>query len=128
MESKVYSESAAELNQASAMKARAEAWQTANYAGPEAKARTSSARSVVDLNERRGHEINAAIRFIDEQIKTEGTKRVLHMSDAALNDAKQALVDLEAITNFRGHSVKRFLSSTNNIHRTMEIKGFPVTI
>ena len=44
----------------------------------------------------RGHEINAAIRFIDEQIKTEGTKRVLHMSDAALNDAKQALVDLEA--------------------------------
>ena len=89
-------ESAAELNQASAMKARAEAWQTANYAGPEAEARTSSARSVVDLNERRGHEINAAIRFIDEQIKTEGTKRVLHMSDAALNDAKQALVDLEA--------------------------------
>ena len=64
--------------------------------GPEAEARTSSARSVVDLNERRGHEINAAIRFIDEQIKTEGTKRVLHMSDAALNDAKQALVDLEA--------------------------------
>ena len=52
--------------------------------------------SVVDLNERRGQEINAAIRFIDEQIKTEGTKRVLHMSDAALNDAKQALVDLEA--------------------------------
>ena len=89
-------ESAAELNQASAMKARAEAWQTANYAGPEADARTASARSVVDLNERRGHEINAAIRFIDEQIKTEGTKRVLHMSDAALNDAKQALVDLEA--------------------------------
>ena len=89
-------ESAAELNQASAMKARAEAWQTANYAGPEAEARTSSARSVVDLNERRGQEINAAIRFIDEQIKTEGTKRVLHMSDAALNDAKQALTDLEA--------------------------------
>ena len=75
---------------------RAEAWQTANYAGPEADARTASARSTVDLNERRGHEINAAIRFIDEQIKTEGTKRVLHMSDAALNDAKQALVDLEA--------------------------------
>ena len=49
-----------------------------------------------DSDERRGHEINAAIRFIDEQIKTEGTKRVLHMSDAALNDAKQALVDLEA--------------------------------
>ena len=89
-------ESAADLNQASAMKARAEAWQTANYAGPEADARTASARSVVDLNERRGQEINAAIRFIDEQIKTEGTKRVLHMSDAALNDAKQALVDLEA--------------------------------
>lgn len=89
-------ESAAELNLASAMKARAEAWQTANYAGPEADARTASARSVVDLNERRGHEINAAIRFIEEQIKTEGTKRVLHMSDAALNDAKQALVDLEA--------------------------------
>ena len=89
-------ESAAELNQASAMKARAEAWQTANYAGPEADARTASARSVVDLNERRGQEINAAIRFIDEQIKTEGTKRVLHMSDAALNDARQALVDLEA--------------------------------
>ena len=42
----------------------------------------------------RDWEINAAIRFIDEQIKTEGTKRVLHMSDAALNDAKQALVDL----------------------------------
>ena len=42
------------------------------------------------------HEISAAIRFIDEQIKTEATKRVLHMSDAALNDAKQALVDLEA--------------------------------
>ena len=42
-------ESVAELNQASAMKARAEAWQTANYAGPEAEARTSSARSVVDL-------------------------------------------------------------------------------
>ena len=88
--------SAAELNEASAMKARAEAWQTANYAGPEADARTASARSAVDLNERRGQEINAAIRFIDEQIKTEGTKRVLHMSDAALNDAKQALVDLEA--------------------------------
>ena len=35
------------------MKARAEAWQTANYAGPEAEARTSSARSVVDYNERR---------------------------------------------------------------------------
>ena len=84
------------LNQASAMKARAEAWQTANYAGPEADARTASARSAVDLNERRGHEINAAIRFIEEQIKTEDTKRILHMSDAALNDAKQALVDLEA--------------------------------
>ena len=39
---------------------------------------------------------NTAIRFIEEQIKTEGTKRVLHMSDAALNDAKQALTDLEA--------------------------------
>ena len=38
--------SAAELNEASAIKARAEAWQTANYAGPEAEARTSSARSV----------------------------------------------------------------------------------
>ena len=48
------------------MKARAEAWQTANYAGPEADARNASARSVVDLNERRGQEINAAIRFIDE--------------------------------------------------------------
>ena len=58
--------SAAELNEASAMKARAEAWQTANYAGPEADARTASARSAVDLNERRGHEINAAIRFIEE--------------------------------------------------------------
>ena len=57
---------AAELNQASAMKARAEAWQTANYAGSEADARTASARSAVDLNERRGHEINAAIRFIEE--------------------------------------------------------------
>ena len=44
----------------------------------------------------RGNEINAAIRFIEEQIKTEDTKRILHMSDAALNDAKQALVDLEA--------------------------------
>ena len=88
--------SAAELNQASAMKARAEAWQTANYAGPEADARTASARSAVDLNERRGNEINAAIRFIEEQIKTEDTKRILHMSDAALNDAKQTLVDLEA--------------------------------
>ena len=32
----------------------------------------------------------------NKQIKTEGTKRVLHVSDAALNDAKQALVDLEA--------------------------------
>ena len=53
-------------------------------------------RSAVDLNERRGQEINAAIRFIEEQIKTEDTKRILHMSDAALNDAKQALVDLEA--------------------------------
>ena len=42
------------LNQASAMKARAEAWQTANYAGPEADARTASARSAVDLNESRG--------------------------------------------------------------------------
>ena len=31
----------AELNQASAMEARAEAWQTANYAGPEADARTA---------------------------------------------------------------------------------------
>ena len=41
-------ESVAELNQASAMKARAEAWQTANYAGPEADARTASARSVVE--------------------------------------------------------------------------------
>ena len=30
--------SAADLNEASAMKARAEAWQTANYAGPEADA------------------------------------------------------------------------------------------
>ena len=78
------------------MKARAEAWQTANYAGPEADARTASARSAVDLNERRGNEINAAIRFIEEQIKTEDTKRILHMSDAALNDAKQTLVDLEA--------------------------------
>ena len=45
---------------------------------------------------RRGNEINAAIRFIEEQIKTEDTKRILHMSNAALNDAKQALVDLEA--------------------------------
>lgn len=89
-------QSAVELNEASAMKARAEAWQIANYGGPESDARTASARSVVDLNERRGHEINAAIRFIEEQIKTEGTKRVLHMSDAALNDAKQALTDLEA--------------------------------
>ena len=89
-------QSAVELNQAGAMKARAEAWQIANYGGPESESRTASARSVVDLNERRGQEINAAIRFIEEQIKTEGTKRVLHMSDAALNDARQALVDLEA--------------------------------
>ena len=45
---------------------------------------------------RYAQEINAAIRFIEEQIKTEDTKRILHMSDAALNDAKQTLVDLEA--------------------------------
>ena len=79
-----------------ALRVQLAAWQTANYAGPEADARTASARAAVDLNERRGHEINAAIRFIEEQIKTEDTKRILHMSDAALNDAKQALVDLEA--------------------------------
>ena len=42
----IWREFVGELNQASAMKARAEAWQTANYAGPEAEARTSSARSV----------------------------------------------------------------------------------
>lgn len=88
-------QSAAELNQASAMKARAEAWQTSNYAGPEAEARTSSARSVVDLNERRGHEINAAIQFINQQIKTEMTKRELHLSDADLNRAKEALTKLQ---------------------------------
>ena len=64
-------ESVVEFNQAAAMKARAEAWHTANYGGPDTEARTASARSVVDLNERRGQEINAAIRFIDEQIKTE---------------------------------------------------------
>ena len=87
--------SAAELNKASAMKARAEAWQTANYAGPEAEARTSSARSVVDLNERRGHEINSAIQFINQQIKTEMTKRELHLSDADLNRAKEALTKLQ---------------------------------
>ena len=52
-------------------------------------------RSAVDLNERRGNAINAAIRFIEEQIKTEDTKRILHMSDAALNDVKQTLTDLE---------------------------------
>ena len=57
------------MNQASAMKARAEAWQTANYAGPEADARTASARSVVDLNERRGREINAAIRFLMNKLR-----------------------------------------------------------
>ena len=62
-------ESVAELNQASAMKARAEAWQTANYAGPEADARTASARSVVDLNERRGQEINAAIRLLMSKLR-----------------------------------------------------------
>ena len=88
-------ESASELNKASAMKARAEAWQTANYAGAEAEARAASARSVVDLNERRGHEINSAIQFINEQIKTEMTKRELHLSDADLNRAKEALTKLQ---------------------------------
>ena len=78
------------------MKARAEGWQNANYDGKEADDRNESARYDVDINERRGNEINAAIRFIEEQIKTEDTKRILHMSDAALNDAKQTLVDLEA--------------------------------
>ena len=60
--------------------------------------RTTNRKSRIkqSSNERRGQEINAAIRFIDEQIKTENTKRILHMSDAALSDAKQALVDLEA--------------------------------
>lgn len=89
-------ESAAELNQASAMKARAEAWQTSNYAGPEAEARTSSARSVVDLNERRGREIDAAIRYINQQEKTEYTKRELHLSDADLNRAREALTKLQS--------------------------------
>ena len=89
-------ESAAELNQASAMKARAEAWQTVNYAGPEAEARTSSARSVVDYNERRGQEIDAAIKFIKEQTKTEWTKRELQLSDSKLKDAEEALVKLRS--------------------------------
>ena len=30
------------------------------------------------------------------KLRLRGTKRILHMSDAALNDARQALVDLEA--------------------------------
>ena len=89
-------QSAAELNQASAMKARAEAWQTANYAGPEAEARTSSARSVVDYNERRGQEIDAAIKLIREQAKTEWTKRDLQLSDARLKDAEKALTELRS--------------------------------
>ena len=41
--------SAAELNEASAMKARAEAWQTANYAGPEADARTAFGRMATPI-------------------------------------------------------------------------------
>ena len=89
-------ESAAELNEASAMKARAEAWQTSNYAGAEAEARTSSARSVVDLNERRGREIDAAIRYINQQEKTEYTKRELHLSDADLNRAKESLTKIQS--------------------------------
>ena len=78
------------------MKARAEAWQTANYAGPEAEARTSSARSVVDYNERRGQEIDAAIKLIREQAKTEWTKRDLQLSDARLKDAEKALTELRS--------------------------------
>ena len=37
-----------------------------------------------------------ALGELNPTLKTEDTKRILHMSDAALNDAKQTLVDLEA--------------------------------
>lgn len=104
------SQSAAQLNDANAMKARAEAFQVANFAGDLSTAQAHSARSQVALNEMRGEEIRNAIKMIDEQLKTEperrtlmreqsqteGTKRMVNISDTELNLARRALTDLES--------------------------------
>lgn len=87
---------AAELNDANAMKARAEAYQIANYAGDLSTAQAHSARSQVALNEMRGEEIRNTIRHIDELIKTEPTKRMVNISNTELNVAKRFLTDLES--------------------------------
>lgn len=88
-------ESAAELNTASAMKARAEAWQTANYGGPEAEARINSAQSGISLNSFREREIQEAIEYIRQQVKTEYTKRDVNLSTADLNRALEVLRQVE---------------------------------
>lgn len=83
--------SATELNEANAMKARAEAWQVSNYGGPEAEARINSAQSGISLNSFREREIANAIEFVKEQIRTEPTKRFVNISTTDLNDVLVSL-------------------------------------
>lgn len=88
-------QSAVDLNNANAMKARAEAWQIANYGGPEAESRINSAQSGISLNSFREREISEAIEFIKQQVKTEYTKRDVNLSTADLNRALEALRGVE---------------------------------
>lgn len=100
-------QSASELNTASAMKARAEAWQTSNYGGPEAEARINSAQSGISLNSFREKEIQEAIEYIKQQVKTEYTKRDVNLSTADLNRALEVLRKVETTHSNLGLSRSR---------------------
>lgn len=104
--------SATELNEANAMKARAEAFQVANYGGPEAEARINSAQSGISLNSFREREISNAIDFVKQQILTEHTKRMVNLSTEQLNgvlsDLNKAKTTTEKLGFNRGLAESSF--------------------
>lgn len=100
-------ESNSDLNEANAMKARAEAWQISNYGGPEAAARIHSAESAGDLSRMQANQIertiNPAIEKIEAEIaelkqrKATGEEQVkVNKSIASLNDALTHLNRIKA--------------------------------
>lgn len=90
--------SATDMNEANAMKARAEAWQITNYGGAESNARINSAQSGIALNEFRMKEVDNAIELVKEQIKTEPTKRMVNVSDFELNEVLRRLNEAKITT------------------------------
>lgn len=109
-------ESQTKLNEAQAMKAKAEAWQINQFHGPESQARINSANAATFQSQMQSRQIEEAIDLVKENIKSEQMKRAKMSSDMAGTESQikvnKSIVGLNAV-----------LSKLNSIRSAGEAYG-----